>query len=95
MQLPLNFCVLEIILTWAFKTSNAIFFQTLKSIKIKYLGLCAGKINQDTLKSQHHVKGGIDIYYCYKQEYIDKTALQHPATYVSQQLEYCVHFPQN
>lgn len=59
---------------------------------IKYLGLCVGKINQDTLKCQHYVKGGI---YCYKQEYIDKTALKHPAMYASQLLEHCVHFPQN
>lgn len=95
MQLPLNFCVLEIILTSAFKTSNAILFQTLKSIKIKYLGPCAGKINQDTLKSQHNVKGGIYIYYCYKQEHIDETALKHSAVSVSQLLEHCVHFPQN
>lgn len=59
------------------------------------MGLRAGKINQDTRKSQQHAKGEIYIYYCHKQEYIDKTALKHPAIHVSQLLEHCVHFPQN
>lgn len=63
--------------------------------KNKLLGLRAGKINRDTLKSQSHVKGEIYIYYCYKQDYTDKSALKLPVKYVSQLLEHCVHFPQN
>lgn len=59
-----------------------------------YLGLCSGKVNQDTLKSQSHVKAEIHVYYCYKQEYIDKSALKLPM-YVSQLIEHCVHIPQN
>lgn len=59
------------------------FLSNFKKYKNKVLGATC-KINQDTLKSQHHVKRGTYIYYCYKQEYIDKTALKHPAIYVSQ-----------